>query len=253
MEFITVKGIVLTEVQYNEADKLVTVFTDKMGVIKASAKGAKSLKRTDLAGLNRFCLGEYILTEGKGMYTVRECSILADFFDIRKDVRALALGCYILECAYMCGCENQPDEELFRLILNTLYAVSKQKNSYMLIKSAYEMKLCQIMGGAPEFIDCPACGEPLNPDKGIAFDFSENCFICSNCKEYAEDAVTVSQPVYMSVKFILTADLKGFISFKIPPSHESKLNELCEKYLLSNLERKPKSLDYLKESFGIKS
>ena len=64
------------------------------------------------------------------MYTVRECNILTEFFNIRKDVKALALGCYILECAYMCACENQPDEELFRLILNTLYAVSNNKNSF---------------------------------------------------------------------------------------------------------------------------
>lgn len=250
MEFITVKGIVLTEVKYNEADKIVIVFTDKMGIIKASAKGARSLKRSDLAGLNRFCLGEYILTEGKGMYSVRECNILTEFFDIRKDVRALALGCYILECAYMCGCENQPDEELFRLILNTLYAIAKKKNSYILIKSAYEMKLCQIMGGAPEFLDCPACGEPLSTENGIAFDFSENCFICSDCMEYAEDATPVSRSVYLSVKHILTADLKNFISFKINSEYESELGGLCEKYLLSNLESKPKTLSYLKESFG---
>ena len=85
MEFITVRGIVLSEVSYNEADKILTVFTDKMGVIKVNAKGAKSLKRTDLAGLNQFCLGEYILTEGKGMYTVRECNIITEFFDIRKE------------------------------------------------------------------------------------------------------------------------------------------------------------------------
>ena len=249
MEFTTVKGIVLTEVQFNEADKIVTVFTDKMGVIKAVAKGAKSLKRTDLAGLNRFCLGEYILTEGKGMYTVRECSVLTEFFNIRKDVKALALGCYILECAYMCACENQPDEELFRLVLNTLYAVSNNKNSYLLIKSAYEMKLCQVMGGAPEFIDCPACGEVLDAKNGIAFDFSENCFICKDCASYSEDALSVSQPVYLSIKYILTSELKNFLSFKINEQYERELGELCEKYLLSNLERKPKTLDYLKDSF----
>jgi len=251
MEFITVKGIVLTEVQYNEADKLVTVFTDKMGVIKAVAKGAKSLKRTDLAGLNRFCLGEYILTSGKGMFTVRECNIVTEFFSIKKDIKALALGCYILECAYMCACENQPDEELFRLILNTLYAVANNKNSYMLIKGAYEMKLCQVMGGAPEFVDCPACGEALDSEKGIAFDFLENCFICSECKAYSEDSVDVSQPVYLAVKFILTSELKNFISFKINKQYENKLGELCEKYLLSNLENKPKTLDYLKDSFNM--
>lgn len=252
MDFITVKGIILSEVQYGEADKIVTVFTDKMGVIKAVAKGAKSIKRSELAGLNRFCLGEYILTEGKGMYNVRECAIVTEFFDIRKDVQALYLGCYILECAYMCGCENQPDEELFRLILNTLYAIAKKKNSYMLIKSAYEMKLCQIMGGAPEFTDCPACGEPLSAENGIAFDFSENCFICANCLEYAEDAVRVDAPVYLSVKYILTADLKSFISFKINSDYENKLSALCEKYLLSNLESKPRTLSYLKDSFGFK-
>ena len=251
MEFLTLKGIVLSEVEYNEADKIVTVYTDKLGIIKVNAKGAKSLKRTDLAGLNTFCLGEYIITEGKNMYTVRECSIITDFFDIRKDIKSLALGCYILECISMCGCENQPDEELFRLVLNTLYAAAKGKNSCNLIKSAFEMKLCQIMGGAPEIYECPACGNELTKENGIAFDFSENCFICSECKAFSENAVTVSYPVYLSVKHILTADLKGFISFHISPENEKELAELCEKYLLSNLEKKPNTLQYLKESFSL--
>lgn len=251
MEFLTVRGIVLSEVSYNEADKIVTVYTDKLGIIKVSAKGAKSLKRTDLAGLNTFCLGEYILTEGKNMYTVRECGIITDFFDIRKDIKALALGCYILECIGMCGCENQPDEELFRLSLNTLYAAAKAKNSYTLIKSAFEMKLCQIMGGAPEIYECPACGNELTKENGIAFDFSENCFICSDCKTFSEDAVTVSYPVFLSVKHILMSDTKGFISFRISNENESELFSLCEKYLLSNLEKTPNTLKYLKESFEL--
>lgn len=248
MEFITVRGIVLQETEYNEADKILTVFTDKMGIIKVNAKGAKSLKRTDLAGLNRFCLGEYVLTQSKDLYTVRECNIVTEFFNIRKDICALALGCYILECVLMCGCENQPDDNLYRLILNTLYAAANQKNSYKLIKSAFEMKLCQVMGGAPEFIDCPACGCELTNDSGIAFDISENCFICNECKSFSENAFGVSYSVYLSVKHILMADLKSFLSFKIPEETQIELLEICEKYLLSNLEYKPKTLDYLKEA-----
>ena len=248
MEFITLRGIILNEVQYNEADKILTVFSDKMGIIKVSAKGAKSLKRTDLAGLNRFCLGEYILTESKNMYNVRECNIVTEFFDIRKDIKSLYLGCYILECVYMCACENQPDEELFRLILNTLYAISKNKNSHSLIKSAFELKLCQVLGGAPEISECPVCGEIFSYNSDVLFDFEESCFICKNCGEYSDGAVKINSPVFLSVKHILNSDLKTFLSFRINDEYKNELSQLCEKYLLSNLEKIPNTLKYLKEA-----
>lgn len=248
MEFITLRGIILKEVQYNEADKILTVFSDKMGIIKVNAKGAKSLKRTDMAGLNRFCLGEYILTENKNMYNVRECNIVTEFFDIRKDIKSLYLGCYILECVYMCACENQPDEELFRLILNTLYAISKNKNSHTLIKSAFEMKLCQVMGSAFEISECPACGEPFTFNSDVLFDFEESCFICEECGAFSDSAIKVQNAVFLSLKHILNSDLKTFLSFRINEEFEKELSNLCEKYLLSNLEKIPNTLNYLKEA-----
>jgi len=111
LDFFKAKGLVVGETAINEGDKMLTVYTDEYGLINAKAPGAKSLRRKDMAGINMFAYGDYILTRNKNIYTVRECNIITHFFDIKKDISSLSVGCYILEAVKATGVQEMPDEE----------------------------------------------------------------------------------------------------------------------------------------------
>ena len=171
MEFIKTNGIVLSETQINEGDKMLTIYTDKFGIINAKAPGAKSLKRKDMAGINMFALGEYILTKNKQIYVIRECNIVTHFFDIKKDITTLSIGCYILEALKTVGTPEQPDNDLLRLALNCLYALSNNLKDPYLIKAAFEVKICVVMGVMPDMKYCMFCGEEIKGGEYVCYDF----------------------------------------------------------------------------------
>lgn len=247
MDFIETKGIVVGETQINEGDKILTIYTDKFGIISAKAPGAKSLKRKDMAGINMFALGDYILTEGRQYYTVRECNIVTHFFNIKKDIHALGVGCYILDCVRLTGMPDLPDTEVLRLALNCLYALSEGLKNPYLIKAVFEIKLCGIMGVIPEPHICGFCGEDIECEKGVFYDFYNCVFVCDKCFDLENsDTIKLEKNIYKCVSFIINSSLKDFLKFNLSDNYRDEFYGFAEKLFINQLEFTPKTLTYLK-------
>ena len=247
LEFLTAKGIVVGETAINEGDKMLTVYTDEYGLINAKAPGAKSLKRKDMAGINMFCYGDYILTRNKQIYTVRECNIITNFFDIKKDITAFAVGCYILEAVRLTGAFEQPDEEILRLALNSLYALSNNVKSPLLIKSAFEIRLCVILGVVPEMSECMFCQKGLSECEFVFYNFIENILSCDECMGVlGEHIKKISLEAYRCIKYISEAELSSFLKFNLGELFYNELFSFSERLFLTQIDFVPKTLTYLK-------
>lgn len=247
MEFIEAKGIVVGETQINEGDKILTVYTDKFGIITAKAPGAKSLKRKDMAGINMFAFGDYILTENKQNYTVRECNIITNFFGLKKDIHALGVGCYLLDCVRLTGMPNQPDTEVLRLCLNALYALSENIKNPYLIKAAFEIKLLGIMGVIPEPHICGFCCEEIDESKEVYYDFSDCAFLCCECgNKESYNVESLKKSIYECARFIINSSLKDFLKFTLSDNYLDDFCSFSEKLFINQLEFTPKTLTYLK-------
>lgn len=247
MDFVGAKGLVVGETQINEGDKMLTIYTDNFGIISAKAPGAKSLKRKDMAGINMFAFGEYILTQSKSGYTVRECNIITHFFNIKKDLHALGVGCYILDCVRLTGMPDLPDTDVLRLTLNSLYALSEGIKDPYLIKAVFEIKLCGILGVVPEPHICGFCYEEIDCEKDVYYDFYNCVFLCENCFDSENTSVLkLEKNIYKCVKFIINSSLKDFLKFNLSDNYKSEFFSFAEKLFVNQLEFTPKTLTYLK-------
>lgn len=247
MDFLTVKGIVVGETKINEGDKMLTVYTDKYGIINAKAPGARSLKRKDMAGINMFAYGEYILTNNKQIYTVRECNIITNFFDIKKDIIAFAVGCYILEAVRIVGVPEQPDEEILRLALNCLYALSNNVKSPLLIKAAFEIRLCLALGVVGDMSYCMSCEEEIKEGSFICYNFIENTLLCEDCLKVENEYIKrLSFEAYSCMKYIIEASLNAFLKFNLAEKFHNELFSFSQRLFLTQIDFIPKTLTYLK-------
>ncbi len=247
MDFLTAKGIVVGETQINEGDKMLTIYTDEFGIINAKAPGAKSLKRKDMAGINMFAFGDYILTKNKQIYTVRECNIITHFFDIKKDIEAFATGCYILEAVKAVGTPEQPDADILRLALNCLFALANKLKAPLLIKAAFEIRLCLIMGVMPDMTECMFCGNVIEKTDFVCYDFVENILACESCMNVnSENIKKISFSAYECIRYIAEASLNTFLKFNLNELFHKELFMFSERLFLTQIDFVPKTLTYLK-------
>ena len=85
-------------------------------------------------------------------------NVLEGFSGLRTDLDKMAYAAYFAEAASGALAEDEFDDEVLRLILNTLYALEKDLCDYEKIKTVFEWRLAATVGYAPQMKNCGGCG-----------------------------------------------------------------------------------------------
>ena len=136
---IEVKGLVIRTTDVKESDRIITIFTDEMGVVSALARGARSLKSRKMSSTMQFCYSRFVLSKRSEYYHVKESELIENFFDIRRNIEGIALAGYIAEILSDVTVA-EAERDLLRLSLNSLYATASGRFSVKKIKAAFEMR-----------------------------------------------------------------------------------------------------------------
>ena len=244
--FNTVQALVLREVRYKEADKILTLFTKSDGKITAKARGALRKGSKITAANQQLTYSEMTLFGNRGKWSVNEASVIESFDGLRNDIADFALGCYFAECLEALGVEDQPDEAMLQLGLNSLYALSRKMYPAALIKAAFELRLMCLAGYTPELGGCAECGraEPESP----LLSLSSGVVCCRGCQTAAMgQVVPLGEGSLAAMRYIVSAPAKQVFSFAIDGEPLKRLSDAAEQYLLRQTERRFGTLEYWKK------
>lgn len=246
-----IKGIVVREIATGENDKLLTILTETMGTITVKAPGVRKLSSANLRSAQLFAFSDLLLYEKEGRFTLQESVLREDFYEIREDVTAFALGCYLCEVASSVSVGGDEGTEILRLLLNALYAAEKHVTDLQIIKAAFEFRLAALIGYEPDFSECPICGTPCDEMKRRTFELTDGYLFCAGCDNPAEGfsrRASVSDAAYAALKHILTVPVNKVFLFRLDEPALSEMAKLCEEYLLLRVEKQMKTLDFYKKS-----
>ena len=118
--FLTTRALVLREVKYKEADKILTLLTAGEGKLTAKARGALRKGCKYGAAAQMLCYSELTLFGSGGKWSINEAETLEQFLPLRGDLEKLALGSYFAELLEAVADEDRPEPELLQLGLNSL-------------------------------------------------------------------------------------------------------------------------------------
>ncbi len=117
-------AIVLQTVDYQENDKILTLFSPELGRITVGAKGVKKPKAKLAFAAQPFCFAEYILAEKGGRYTMTGAYLHESFFSLRYDIVRFYAACALAEVCLTVLYENESHEGLFIALIEGLKALS---------------------------------------------------------------------------------------------------------------------------------
>lgn len=238
----TTKALVLREVRYKEADRMLTLLTESEGKLTVKARGALRKSSRTAAATQQLTYAELTLFGNRGRWTVNEGSVIEGFAGLRDDIEALALGSYFAECLEALSAEEQPDEALLQLALNSLYALSRGLYERQKIKAAFELRLMCLAGYAPDLSGCGSCGnEPQQP----VLDLLNGRVYCRTCPKEGACAPLDGEAL-AALRYIAAAPAKRLFSFALEGEPLRRLAAATEGYLLQQTERRFGTLDYYK-------
>ena len=243
--FLTTKALVLREVKYKEADKILTVLTEGEGKLTVKARGALRKGCKYGAAAQALCFSEMTLFGNAGKWSINEAETIEQFLELREDITALALGSYFAEMLEAVSDEDLPNPELLQLGLNAIYALSRGLYPQTHIKSVFELKLMCLCGFAPQTDVCPSCGK--EPPDDPVFSLNGGCVHCRSCPPGAAGiSLPVSAETLDAMRHIANVPPKRCFAFSVPEEAEKQLADVCEAYAAVQLERGFVALDYWK-------
>lgn len=242
---IKTKGVVLRENIKGETSKLLTFLTQDLGVITVNAKGVRKLSSPYLKSAQLFAFSDLLLHEKNGYYTLAEASLIAEFYDLSKDMNNYALACYLCDAASAFVVNGDDSGNALRLLLNSLYALENKISPREIVKSAFELRLCCECGFDPSLDFCCECGEDLNGMQ-CYFNVSEGEACCGDCGGNGMDVFSVTPAVNKALQHITQCELSRLLSFRLEDSESALLAKICEKFFLLRAERGFKTLSFYK-------
>ena len=231
----TTEGLVIKEMNVGESDRLVTLFTRDNGIIRAFASGAKNIKSKKGAATALLTYASFTILKKKDSYRIYEASPIEIFFSYGSDIETLSLSQYF-------GEENSPNEELLRLMLNSLHFITKKKKDFYLIKAITELRLTSICGYSPNLVACETCG--CFESDTMFFDLAEGSLTCLDCAPQ-NNGIPLDKTLLSAMRHIVYSDFNKLYSFSVPPESAKRLSKITEKYLTEQVDFNFKTLDFL--------
>ena len=194
---------------------------------------------------------EIVLYEGKGkngLFRINEINVKEPFKNIRESIDKMAYASYFAEVTNKTVTENNPDAELLRLLLNTLYILNTDGADFELLKAVFEIKTAQICGYAPSLFPCGKCGRE---DNIIYLDPVGGCGCCDRCGMLLKKSLLMNNTVRSLWEYILNSGLKQSVSVSADKEIIEYLSRTTESYLSVQLDCEFKTLKFLKNVMSV--
>lgn len=234
MGTIKMSGIIISENNLGDYDKMLTMLTPGLGKISCVAKGARRQRSALLAGTQFLCFGEYLMYKGANTYNINSCETIEVFYKLRTDLDKLNYAVEITKIVKDVTEENQNCYKILQLFLNTLYTLSETDKDAELIMSIFKIKLLCFLGFTPRISECTNCKQK---DELQYFSLKDNGFKCKICNKQDKGCLQMSESTASAIKYIVMAPAKKLYSFNLKAESLNELKLIAKLYFNEKLEK----------------
>ena len=146
---IKTEAIILKKSDLGEIDRILVVYTEKLGKVNVSAKGVKKLESKLRYSIEPISYVQMILVEGKNFLILKDAVIIDQFLNIKKDLEKIKIARELTEIIDEAIVGEEKDEQIWNLISTILKELDVgHTTSY--IKQNFQKNLIRLLGYDPE-------------------------------------------------------------------------------------------------------
>jgi DNA repair protein RecO (recombination protein O) len=172
----------LRSVDYSDADRIVTLLTDRFGKAAFIARGARRSKKRFGGALQPLGVISAEVTQGAAQLgTLVQAQVTRAFPRILGDLSRLKAGFSALELLRELTAEHEPDAAVFDTALALLIALDAEEVAPERVLLCFEMRLLALLGLAPRLDRCGLCGKLPAAGQAGLFDPRLGHLVCTSC------------------------------------------------------------------------
>lgn len=234
------EAIVLSRMDYGEADRILTVYTPRHGKFRVIAKGVRRPLSRMGPHLEYFARSQVTLARGRELDTVTSADSLDPHIGLRESLDAFGHASHLAELLNRLTQDRQENAAAYDLLARSLRLLADGVDPFAVARH-YELALLTLLGFKPELYRCLVCERNLD---AIPNGFSSRLggTLCSNCRHTDATSRLLS---INAQKYLRTLDRHGLATAAKLPLDERLMGELegvLGDYLRTVAERELSSL-----------
>ena len=173
------EGVVLRAIKLGEADRIVTIFTQGHGKIRAVAKGVR--KTTSRFGARLEPASHVALQcyKGRELDVVTQVETIESNRAVREGYAMFTHAVPMLEVVDYVTPDRDPNAALYRMLTGALRTLGTRRSA--LVTTAFFWKLLSLEGFQPMLDGCARCGADGDDIVLPAFDLADGGMLCESC------------------------------------------------------------------------
>lgn len=210
MNQIVTKGIVLTRVDYGEADRIITLLTPDNGKIRVMARGVRKIKSRMAGGVELFSISDITYMAGRGeIGTLVSARLITHFGNIVHDINRVQQGYELIKMVNKTT-EDQTDQTYFDVLSDTLRALDDANIPLDLTRQWLQAQLLTIGGHQPNLLTDEQ-GEELQAETQYEFDFETMYFRVREGGVFGVDQIKALRLLFSTNKPVQLVRVTGLI------------------------------------------
>ncbi len=235
MAYKSTKGIVLKAVNYRDADRIFTLYSESYGKIPAIARGVRRIRSKRGGSLDTLNFVSFTYFEGStGHRSITEVQVLDSFVRLKSSVERISRAYKILSFMHRRVVDEVPDPRIFWLTQSTLTLLDDLTLSADAPLLYFYVNMLDYLGFRLDLNHCLTCTRPINSTWTKAtFDFEHGGLVCPSCNVsgFYNDLPLLDVALLRKVRHLNTDAQKYFMSSTKLNMHMARLVSLLETYM----------------------
>ena len=240
MSICQTSGIVLKTQHWRETSKLVSLYTEDFGKIKAIAKGLKVKKGKGTGGLAQFSENEVIFYKKRsGLHLIDKWNFKDSNSALYGSFKKLVIASIMVEMVNECVSGEERNSRLYELLKTTLGLLGEGGDEELFLAS-FILHFLDNLGYKPHLERCSRCktGKFSGP---LLFALNKGSLTCENCKTDKDRLVILSREMKGALEYLQNISVQRCTRLKLIPLMQKKLCNFLISFLTYTLDREIKS------------
>ncbi len=237
------EAIVIRKTELGEADCILTLYTPRLGKVRAVAKGARRPKSRLGGHVEVLAHSQLMLVRSRNLDIVTQSQTIHSFLGLRDDLWRTSSALYVVELVDRLTAEEEENHPLFRLVVDTLDWLCRARHGDMVLRH-FELHLLGHLGYRPQLEQCVVCQSAIRPAANY-FSPSGGGVVCPGCASQESVLHPISVNALKVLRFLQRSEHAAVDQLKVGPELSLELRQLMQRYLRYLLERELKSAQWL--------
>ena len=209
---LVTEAIILTRVEYGEADRIITMLTPEQGKLRLIAKGVRRVKSKLAGSIELFSVTNITYIRGRSeIGTLISARLTIHYGHIVQSLDRTMLGYELIKRLNKVT-EDEPEPDYFHLLQHAFSALDDPAISTDLIKLWFDAQLLRLGGHMPNLQTEPD-GTRLEAGKSYEFSFDDSSFISRPGAPYDTDTIKYLRLVFSGNEPHVLSKVEGWTAF----------------------------------------